>query len=323
MPRSLKKGPFVDDHLAREGRAHERGRRPQGHQDVVAPLARSPPTWSVTRSRCTTAASTCRCTSPRRWSVTSSASSRPRARSGTTPGKSDRAGADGQSPRRPARASRADRPLPAGLAVQDPPGARPRARPAGRRRERLLQLCEKDAADNVLKLLDSAIANAEHNQQLPVDELFVARCWCDEGPTRKSGQARARGRYFRVRKRTSHVTIVLARYDADELEARRRRDEASGRGAAVAQRRRCRACAPFACSAEPRRRRARSRSRPRGHDHEHDRRRRRGRRDDAAIDETRRRPTQPRPSRSRRPTRSDRVGTDDDRSRRRRKPSEE
>jgi large subunit ribosomal protein L22 len=103
---------------------------------------------------------------------------------------------------------------------------------------RVLQLCEKDAADPVLKLLDSAIANAEHNQQLPADELYLARVWCDEGPTRKSGQARARGRYFRVRKRTSHVTIILARYEPDELEARRRRDESSGRGAAVAQRRR-------------------------------------------------------------------------------------
>jgi large subunit ribosomal protein L22 len=103
---------------------------------------------------------------------------------------------------------------------------------------RLLQLCEKDAAGDVLKLLDSAVANAEHNQQLPADELYLAKTWCDEGPTRKSGQARARGRYFRVRKRTSHVTIILARYEADELVARRRREESSGRGAATAQRRR-------------------------------------------------------------------------------------
>jgi ribosomal protein L22 len=57
---------------------------------------------------------------------------------------------------------------------------------------RVLQLCEKDAADSVLKLLDSAIANAEHNQQLPADELYLARIWCDEGPTRKSGQARSK-----------------------------------------------------------------------------------------------------------------------------------
>jgi large subunit ribosomal protein L22 len=104
--------------------------------------------------------------------------------------------------------------------------------------ERLLQLCEKDAADDVLKLLGSAIANAEHNNQLPADELYVALAWADEGPTRKHGQPRARGRYFRIRKRTSHVTIVLERFAMDELETRRRREEATGRGAAVAQRRR-------------------------------------------------------------------------------------
>jgi large subunit ribosomal protein L22 len=127
---------------------------------------------------------------------------------------------------------------------------------------RVLQLCEKDAADSVLKLLDSAIANAEHNQQLPADELFLARIWCDEGPTRKSGQARARGRYFRVRKRTSHMTIILARYEPEELEARRRRDESSGRGAAVAQRRR-----------SERVRRSRQQEQPADtddHDHDHD-----------------------------------------------------
>jgi large subunit ribosomal protein L22 len=104
--------------------------------------------------------------------------------------------------------------------------------------ERLLQLCEKDAADDVLKLLGSAIATAEHNTALPADELFVALAWADEGPTRKHGQPRARGRYFRIRKRTSHVTIVLERFAADELEVRQRREEATGRGAAVAQRRR-------------------------------------------------------------------------------------
>jgi large subunit ribosomal protein L22 len=104
--------------------------------------------------------------------------------------------------------------------------------------ERMLQLCEKDAAGDVLKLLGSAIANAEHNNALPADELFLARAWADEGPTRSHGQPRARGRYFRIRKRTSHVTIVLERFERDELEARHRREEATGRGAAVTQRRR-------------------------------------------------------------------------------------
>jgi len=104
--------------------------------------------------------------------------------------------------------------------------------------ERILSLCEKDAADDVAKLLNSAIANAEHNNAIPADELFVSLAWADEGPTRKHGQPRARGRYFRIRKRTSHVTIVLERFAIDELETRRRREEATGRGAAVTQRRR-------------------------------------------------------------------------------------
>ena len=104
--------------------------------------------------------------------------------------------------------------------------------------ERLLQLAEKDAAGDVLKVLGSAVANAEHNHELPADELFISAAWADEGPTRKWGQARARGRYFRIRKRTTHLTIVLERFASDDLEERRRREEASGRGAAVAQRRR-------------------------------------------------------------------------------------
>src|SRR5690349_128907 len=103
--------------------------------------------------------------------------------------------------------------------------------------ERVLQLCEKDAAGDVLKVLDAAVANAENNRSLPIDELYVARAYADEGPTRKWGQPRARGRYFRVRHRSSHVTIILARYTDDDLERKRRRDEAAtgasaGRGAA-------------------------------------------------------------------------------------------
>ena len=125
--------------------------------------------------------------------------------------------------------------------------------------ERTLQLCEKDAADDVLKVLESAIANAEHNFQLPADELYVAIAFADEGPTRKWGQPRTRGRYFRIRKRTSHITLIVARYDEDELERRQRIEESSGRGAAVQQRRR----------AERVRRSRRNRTEE-THDHDHD-----------------------------------------------------
>jgi large subunit ribosomal protein L22 len=126
---------------------------------------------------------------------------------------------------------------------------------------RVLQLCQKDAAGDILKVLDSAIANAENNRQIPVDELYVARAYADEGPTRKWGQPRARGRYFRIRHRSSHVTIILARYSDDELEARRRRDEASSagpRGRGTSRRR------------AERVRRSRAAQHTEEHDHDHD-----------------------------------------------------
>ena len=94
-------------------------------------------------------------------------------------------------------------------------------------RERL-RFSTRGPAGEVLKLLDSAVANAENNQSLPEDELFVARAYADEGPTLKRWRPRARGRGTRIRKRTSHVTIVLSRFSDDELERRRHREEATG-----------------------------------------------------------------------------------------------
>jgi large subunit ribosomal protein L22 len=91
-----------------------------------------------------------------------------------------------------------------------------------------LTFCERAAARDVGKLLDSAVANAEHNDHIPADELFVVRAHADEGPTLKRWRPRARGRGVRIRKRTSHVTIVLARFGEDALE-RRRRADATGR----------------------------------------------------------------------------------------------
>jgi large subunit ribosomal protein L22 len=94
-------------------------------------------------------------------------------------------------------------------------------------RERL-RFSTRGPADEVLKLLDSAVANAESNQSLPEDELFVARAYADEGPTLKRWRPRARGRGTRINKRTSHVTIVLSRFSDDDLERRRRREAATG-----------------------------------------------------------------------------------------------
>jgi large subunit ribosomal protein L22 len=92
-----------------------------------------------------------------------------------------------------------------------------------------LQFCGRDAADEVMKVLDSAIANAEENDHLPADELFVSKAWADEGPTMKRWRPRARGRGTRIRKRSSHVTVVVARYSDEELQIRARREAAVGR----------------------------------------------------------------------------------------------
>ncbi|HEY7704005.1 MAG TPA: 50S ribosomal protein L22 [Acidimicrobiia bacterium] len=73
-----------------------------------------------------------------------------------------------------------------------------------------LALTSRGAVEPVLKVLNSAVANAEHNHSLDADELVVAEAFADEGPTLRRFQPRARGRANRIRKRTSHITIVVA-----------------------------------------------------------------------------------------------------------------
>ncbi len=74
---------------------------------------------------------------------------------------------------------------------------------------RILQFADKGAAQPLLKVLNSAIANAENNDDLDPDELFVDQAFADEGPTLKRYQPRALGRAYRIRKRTSHITVVV------------------------------------------------------------------------------------------------------------------
>ena len=74
----------------------------------------------------------------------------------------------------------------------------------------LLNFSEKKAAHLVKKTLESAIANAEHNDGADVDELKVSRITVDEGPTMKRWRARARGRAAKILKRTSHLTVAVA-----------------------------------------------------------------------------------------------------------------
>ena len=73
----------------------------------------------------------------------------------------------------------------------------------------ILAFTPRGAAKPWLKLLESAVANAEHNHELVGDELRIAAIYADEGPTLKRYRPRAMGRATRIRKRTSHLTITL------------------------------------------------------------------------------------------------------------------
>jgi large subunit ribosomal protein L22 len=74
----------------------------------------------------------------------------------------------------------------------------------------VLTFSTKKAAALVKKVLESAIANAEHNDNADIDELVVARVFVDEGPTMKRFSARARGRANRILKRSCHITVTVA-----------------------------------------------------------------------------------------------------------------
>jgi large subunit ribosomal protein L22 len=74
----------------------------------------------------------------------------------------------------------------------------------------LLQFSSKKGAAIIKKVLESAIANAEHNDGADIDELKVSTICVDEGPTYKRIQPRAKGRANRILKRTSHITVAVA-----------------------------------------------------------------------------------------------------------------
>jgi large subunit ribosomal protein L22 len=90
----------------------------------------------------------------------------------------------------------------------------------------ILNGVEREAAEVIGKVLQSAVANAAHNDQQNPEELYVSACFADEGATMKRWRPRARGRATRIRKRTCHITIIVSRLPADKLELRRRRMEA-------------------------------------------------------------------------------------------------
>ncbi len=87
----------------------------------------------------------------------------------------------------------------------------------------ILAFCERDAARDVNKVLESAIANAEKNDNLDEEELYVSACYADEGPTLKRIRPRARGRATSIFKRTCHITVIVSRYGEDSLDEFRSR----------------------------------------------------------------------------------------------------
>jgi large subunit ribosomal protein L22 len=74
----------------------------------------------------------------------------------------------------------------------------------------ILTYSPKKAGALVKKVLDSAIANAEHNEGADIDELIVSKVFVNEGPTMKRIKTRAKGRADRVFKRSSHITVVVS-----------------------------------------------------------------------------------------------------------------
>ena len=98
----------------------------------------------------------------------------------------------------------------------------------------VLAFSERLAADVIGKCLRSAVANAEHNEDIPASELYISACFADEGPSLRRFRPRARGRAGRIRKQTCHITIEVSRYSDDELDEMRRRAEQRSEGSGSA-----------------------------------------------------------------------------------------
>ena len=73
----------------------------------------------------------------------------------------------------------------------------------------ILQYNNRKGSKIIYKLLQSAVANAENNNGLKAENLYVAECYANKGPTMKRIHPRAQGRAYRIEKRTSHITVVL------------------------------------------------------------------------------------------------------------------
>jgi large subunit ribosomal protein L22 len=87
----------------------------------------------------------------------------------------------------------------------------------------VLKFAPQAASEPVAKVLASAIANAENNFSLDPESLIITRAYVDEGPTLKRFRPRAQGRAYRIRKRTSHITIEVESVDVPSTSKGRRK----------------------------------------------------------------------------------------------------
>jgi len=107
----------------------------------------------------------------------------------------------------------------------------------------ILRWAPQAASEPVAKVIASAAANAQNNEGLDPSTLVVATVYADEGPTAKRIRPRAQGRAFRIRKRTSHITVIV--------ESRPSRDERGGRSASSTRSRRAQGSKAAAAKKSP------------------------------------------------------------------------
>ena len=103
--------------------------------------------------------------------------------------------------------------------------------------DEILQFTNREAAHVIRKLLASAVANAQNNDELDPETLYVKACFADEGPTLKRFRPRARGRAGRINKRTCHLTIVVGQLSDERLAVLQAKNASKGVSPATAARR--------------------------------------------------------------------------------------
>jgi large subunit ribosomal protein L22 len=102
--------------------------------------------------------------------------------------------------------------------------------------DEVLMLTERGIARDIRKVLRSAVANAVNNDEQDASELYVIACFADEGSTLRRFRPRARGRATRIRKRTCHITVIVARMSDERLAVIQARSEGASASAQASRR---------------------------------------------------------------------------------------